>query len=308
MKSIFNRKTLIISAVLLSLAVFAFVVNTNTNTNVNASHSWGNYHWARTSNPFNLKLDDNVSSAWDQYLGKTSSDWSTSTVFDTTIIGNQSNNNCRPTSGKVEVCSKAYGRNGWLGIAQIWVSGNHITQGTVKVNDTYFNTATYNTPAWRNLVMCQEVGHMFGLGHNDEIFTNLNNGTCMDYTNAPAGGIVGGFNYGASNERPNVHDYTQLETIYSHFDSTTTIKATDLSSGSLVNDLNDDVNMDNPSSFGKSIVSGGSLVNDLNDDVNIDNPSSFGKSIKKDSRGKNSLYERDLGKGEKLFTFVIWVE
>ena len=38
---------------------------------VAANHSWGGYHWARTANPFTLKLGDNVSSAWDAYLGTT---------------------------------------------------------------------------------------------------------------------------------------------------------------------------------------------------------------------------------------------
>lgn len=38
----------------------------------------------------------------------------------------------------------------WLGVAQVWVSGAHITHGTVKGNDTYFLTVAYNTPAWRN--------------------------------------------------------------------------------------------------------------------------------------------------------------
>jgi predicted Zn-dependent protease len=60
------------------------------------------------------------------------------------------------------------------------VSGSHIVQGTTKVNDTYFNTATYNTRAWRQLVMCQEVGHTFGLDHQDETFNNPNLGSCMD--------------------------------------------------------------------------------------------------------------------------------
>ena len=41
-----------------------------------ASHSWGSYHWARTSNPFTLKLGDNVSVGWDQYLRDASLDWS----------------------------------------------------------------------------------------------------------------------------------------------------------------------------------------------------------------------------------------
>src|SRR5512144_3097541 len=50
-----------------------------------ANHAWGNYHWARTSNPFTLKLGDNLSSSWDAYLATTSSDWSKSTVLDTTV-------------------------------------------------------------------------------------------------------------------------------------------------------------------------------------------------------------------------------
>ena len=180
---------------------------------VSANHSWGNYHWARTANPFNLKVGDNVSSTWDSYLNTTISDWSKSTVLDLTkVAGGARPKNCRPTSGRVEVCNATYGSTGWLGVAQIWVSGSHITQGTVKNNDTYFNTATYNTPAWRNLVMCQEVGHTLGLDHQDENFDNPNLGTCMDYTNDPS-----------SNQHPNQHDYDQLASIYSHLDSTTTI-------------------------------------------------------------------------------------
>lgn len=178
-----------------------------------ANHAWGNYHWARTSNPFTLKLGDNVSSVWDSYLGTTSSDWSVSTVLDTTIVAGGTNpKNCRPTGGRVEVCNSKYGNNGWLGIAQIWVSSSHITQGVTKVNDTYFNTKTYNLPAWRNLVMCQEVGHTLGLDHQDEIFNNANLGTCMDYTNNPI-----------DNQHPNLHDYEELSIIYTHLDSFTTL-------------------------------------------------------------------------------------
>ena len=43
-----------------------------------ATHSWGSYHWARTNNPFTLKLGDNVSATWDPYLTTTSGDWSAS--------------------------------------------------------------------------------------------------------------------------------------------------------------------------------------------------------------------------------------
>lgn len=178
-----------------------------------ASHSWGNYHWARQSNPFTVKLGDNLTSNWDSYLSTTSTDWSKSTVLNTTIVaGSTTGRRCRATTGRVEVCNASYGNNGWLGVASIWASGSHITQATVKVNDTYFNTATYNTSAWRNLVMCQEVGHTFGLAHQDEDFNNPNLGTCMDYTNNPG-----------TNQHPNQHDYDQLATIYSHLDSTTTV-------------------------------------------------------------------------------------
>src|SRR5215203_645915 len=49
-------------------------------------HSWEGYHWARTSNPFTLKLGDNLSSTWDSHLGTTSADWTKSTVLNTKVV------------------------------------------------------------------------------------------------------------------------------------------------------------------------------------------------------------------------------
>lgn len=181
-----------------------------------ADHSWGGYHWARTANPFTLQLGDNVSSAWDTYLQTASSDWTQSSVLNTTVVAGQSNRNCKMTTGRVEVCNAAYGNNGWLGLATIQVTGGvHITKGSAKMNDTYFNQAQYNTPAWRRLVMCQEIAHAFGLDHQDENFNNPNLGSCMDYTSDPDGP--------PSNEHPNQHDYDQLVAIYSHLDSFSTV-------------------------------------------------------------------------------------
>lgn len=260
------KKYMIVFSVLVAVFLVASVVS--------ATHSWNGYHWARTSNPFTLKLGDNVSSAWDSYLGTTASDWSVSSVLDTvTVSGKTKPRICKATDGRVEVCSEKYGFNGWLGVAQIWVSGDkHITKGAVKVNDSYFNTSTYNTPAWKNLVMCQEVGHTLGLNHQDEIFNNTNLGTCMDYTNDPS-----------TNQHPNQHDYDELEVIYSHLDGINTV-------ASLINSVGN----------GKPATVGQGQEIDLND------PSVWGKAVKKDARGKNSLYERNLGNNEKLFTFVIW--
>lgn len=179
-----------------------------------ADHSWGGYHWARTTSPFTLTLGDNLSPAWDPYLATSAIDWSLSGVLDLTVVQSFKGKTCKPTLGRVEVCNSTYGKNGWLGIASVWASGTHISQGTVKMNDTYFNTTAYNAPAWKNLVLCQEIGHTFGLDHQDEVFTNANLGTCMDYTNAPS-----------ANQHPNQHDYDMLDTLYAHLDTSTTVSA-----------------------------------------------------------------------------------
>src|SRR5512147_134257 len=93
-----RRHSLVLSLVLFAFAVFPDIAA--------ATHSWGGYHWARTSNPFTLKLGDNVSSIWDAYLATTSSDWSVSDVLHTTIVAGSANpKNCRATSGRVEICN-----------------------------------------------------------------------------------------------------------------------------------------------------------------------------------------------------------
>ena len=47
-----------------------------------ANHAWANYHWARTANPFTLKVGDNVSSTWDSHLHTAIADWHQSSVLD----------------------------------------------------------------------------------------------------------------------------------------------------------------------------------------------------------------------------------
>jgi len=192
-----------------------------------ASHSWGGYHWARTSNPFTLKVHDNVTSNWEPYLAEAQTDWNQSTVLDLNVLWQQpvsSAKRCTSTNGQIEVCNSKYGNNGWLGIAGISITGGtHITKGYTKLNDTYFNTSTYNTPPWHRLVTCQEIGHDFGLDHQDTTFNNVNLGTCMDYTDDPDGGPGGASATDPSNEHPNAHDYEEIGIIYAHLDSTTTI-------------------------------------------------------------------------------------
>jgi len=239
-----------------------------------AVHSWGSYHWARAANPLALNVGDNVGSAWDAYLNEAISDWNPSEVLELTKIPGPYTTSskiktCRPTAGRIEVCNAKYGFLGWLGIAQIWASGDHITQGTAKMNDSYFNTATYNTPAWRRMVMCQEIAHDFGLDHQDEIHDNPNLGSCMDYTNDPDGPL--------SNEHPNAHDFEQLALIYEHVEG-----AAASSSGS-----------PGGSGLGSQVNTGSG-------------PENVGEPVAQDGQGRPHVFVRNLGNGNTVITHVLW--
>lgn len=256
-----------------SILAVAFLV-TVFQSSSSASHSWGGYHWARTSNPFALKTGDNVSSAWDVYLDEAIADWSQSAVLDLQeVTGSKNPKTCRPTAGRIEVCNAAYGNTGWLGLAQIWITGGtHITQAVAKLNDTYYRTSTYDTPAWRRLVMCQEIAHDFGLDHQDENFDNPNLGTCMDYTSDPDGP--------PSNEHPNSHDYEQIALTYEHLDITTAIASSTLPK-----------NM--PPAMGQ---------------IDFETPRQWGRLIQSGGNGRVAVYEADFGGGHKVLTHVFWAD
>jgi len=242
---------------------------------VSADHSWSNYHWERTSNPFSLDLGRNVTGDWNNRLDEASVDWNDSTVLDTTVIpGSTSPRRCRAEAGNVQVCNAEYGNNGWLGIASISISGGHITAGYVKVNDTYFNLPAYNTYEWKQLVMCQEIGHTFGLGHQDENFNNTNLGSCMDYTNNPS-----------DNTKPNTHDYEQLETIY--------------------NDHNDTSGGGGGGNCKPAWKCGATATAaEIFSEIEMDGPQQWGRLVS--DPGLQEVYELDFGGGRKVITHVIW--
>jgi hypothetical protein len=177
-----------------------------------ADHSWGNYHWARTSNPFTLEIINSTTGDWDNYVNVAVSDWNNSAVinFNQTegSTSSKDRRQCRGGAGTVRICNLAYGNNGWLGIAGISLdSQGHITTGYTKLNDTYFSPGSYyDTAAWRQSVTCQEIGHDLGLDHQDEDFNNASLKSCMDYQDPPW-------------PNPNAHDYAQLGSVYAHLDS-----------------------------------------------------------------------------------------
>jgi predicted Zn-dependent protease len=234
-----------------------------------ASHSWGGYHWARTSNPFTLKVGNNLTADWGSAFSKSVQNWNNSTVLQLSPIAGTSNKRCSMVSGTVQVCNGKYGNNGWLGLASINLASgtNHITQGSAKMNDTYFSTPTYNNANERLHVMCQEIGHTFGLDHQDTSGASLN--TCMDYFSNTGPNAAS-----TLSTTPNAHDYDELVTIYAHLDSTTTIGAR------------------------AAAVAGRSEV--------TNDPNTWGMLISQSANGRSSTYENVNNDGSKTVTHVYW--
>ena len=257
-----------------------------------ATHAWDGLHWARIGT-LNIRLADDVSSIWEPYLATASADWTKSTPIDTTVIqGYRNPYYCNPTFGRVEVCSYRYGSTGWLGIAQVWTSSGHVVQAIVAINDTYYALAKYNTPAWRRMVMCQEIGHTFGLDHQDENKLNANLGTCMDYTSDPSGTL--GTNGTLSNEHPNAHDYDELRIIYGHNDGwqLSSTRAT------------------TTTPFGANSVAEQITQNHMPPSVQVPPASQreWGLGVAADRKGRGRVFVRRLSQGVDQTTFVTWVD
>ncbi len=194
----------------LSAAFIVFALSFLTSA-TNADNSWGPYHWARTTNSFNLTVVNSTTGDWDPYVTLALSKWSESTKLNMVEDPNGSTSKkvrrqCKSPGGQVRICNLAYGQTGWLGIAGISIDANaHITKGYTKLNDTYFSMNYYDNFSWKQSVTCQELGHNVGLHHQDVDFNNQSLYSCMDYQNPPY-------------EYPNAHDYLELDTIYGHTD------------------------------------------------------------------------------------------
>ena len=263
----------------------------------NANHPWGTYHWARTSNPFTLPIGDNTTNInWQGTLETVIDDWSSGkgSNVDTNYTDSQAcysgttpcqnlivipqkvtgvaGSKCSAVRGTTQVCNKTYGANGWLGLASIWLSGSHIIQGTAKMNDTYLSASggRYNTVNERRHVMCQEVAHTFGLGHQST--NGSSQDTCMDYysntgTNANSSLSI----------QPNYHDYDQLSSVYSHTDSTTTVSTTGIA----------------PAKASPQ---------------DEDNPRTWGRLLEQSKDGRSAVYEQTLDHGIRIIRHVLWTE
>ena len=106
--------------------------------------------------------------------------------------------------GTIHVCNDEYGQNGWLGLARIWIAPDgHIEAGVALMNDSYLfdSGSAYDNSVARRHVLCQEVGHTFGLDHQG----SPKKQSCMNAR------------WGLTNpdfQSPNAHDYDTLNEIY----------------------------------------------------------------------------------------------
>lgn len=176
------------------------------------TQSWNGWRWAR-SDALVIQVGNNFSSDWSPFVTTAITQWNAATNIDYSLVaGRTSAATCGAVYGTIQLCSGNYGKSGYLGYTYVWTSNNYIVQATIKLNTYYFNQAKYNTDAWKAETVCQELGNALGLADIDRNFSNLNVGSCTDYTNDPSGKL--GTNGVLANIAPSANDLTNLNAIY----------------------------------------------------------------------------------------------
>ena len=169
-------------------------------TAASADHSWNGYHWAGDGATVSPTVADNTTAAlYDVPAGVV--EWaSLGTRIQPTLTPGKKGNI------KVTEASSPF----WLGLARIFLDEEgHITKGEVKLNTSalaYYEVNGY--PGIADHVLCQELGHVLGLGHNrDGVSGGSPDDSCMNDQ-----GHLGDYT------APNSHDTDQLAAIYGHTD------------------------------------------------------------------------------------------
>ena len=141
------RRSLVIATVALALVAAGAIP-------AGADHSWGEYHWAGVGDRHPAVVDKTAagdpSGKFD--VPAAVAEWAALDTPMQPVVA---------SSGPVEVVAKK-GSAQWIGLAQISVSGGHITAGRVTLNTLYYSS--YDAAEW-DYVVCQELGHIWGLDH-----------------------------------------------------------------------------------------------------------------------------------------------
>jgi hypothetical protein len=153
-----------------------------------ASHRWGCWKYANGSINFYNGASGSYWSYYEQEAQTDSNSWHNYTDVSLTDSGSGTTDHLNAYSG-------FYGANGWLGLASIQrYSGCTVLQGNAYLNRSYLDSGYSSTNIKH--VACQEVAHLFGLGHNRGSST-----TCMNDTILTA-------------PQPNTHDRDLVNSIY----------------------------------------------------------------------------------------------
>ncbi len=185
-----------------------------------ANNTWNGYHWADEPHDgsISLTLVDHLDAYGTEY-GQARDDWDQGknggngplALSEVPAAGRPAacdnvatNAAGAAIAGKIHVCNDAYGKIGWLGLARIWLAPDgHIDAGVALMNDSYmleFGSVYNDSNAWQH-VLCQEIGHTFGLDHQG----SPKKQSCMnDRWGLTDLNFVG----------PNQHDYDTLYEIY----------------------------------------------------------------------------------------------
>ena len=182
------RKSLIVAVVsLVGLLAIATVAS--------ADHAWSVYHFPSDNlNP--TVVDKTSSSLYDVPAGV--QEWAD---LGTPIQPQITNAN----KGDITVTESF--SPFWLGLARIFIDGDHITRGEVKLNTKLLD----DYPAGAaDHVLCQEIGHVLGLDHNrDGAQGGSPDDSCMNDQVSL---------FATQYTSPNSHDTGQLNANYSHVD------------------------------------------------------------------------------------------
>ncbi|MBI5363815.1 MAG: hypothetical protein HZA53_11600 [Planctomycetes bacterium] len=156
-----------------------------------ANHRWGCWRYADA----NISFYNGCTGSYSTYVADEA-------INDANSWHNYTDVNLSPspqgTTDHLNCFNGSYGINGWLGIAEILTyNGCTILQGRARFNQSYMDNPAYGySTTNKKHVVCQEIGHLFGLDHQRGQAQSCMNDRILSVPN------------------PNSHDQSLVNSIY----------------------------------------------------------------------------------------------